>query len=541
MSAKLVSGRVEKISSANVSADRYQFLSLREAEPDLGLPASDGQVLASNTQGGRYFVTLNTDSVTEGTNLYYTNARVQSYLDAGGYQTAANILANVNVVPDLSTNTTTDLAEGDNLYYTNARVGSYLSENDVTVQSLVVQGDLIVQGNTTTLNTSSLTIEDKNILLANGAADSSVADGAGITINGAQANIVYRSSGDKFEINKNLDVLGNVIVGGTLVANISGQAAQVETLDNFTTNDLAEGNTNLYFTTERARGAFTEGTGIAISANGIISTRGDDTGSGVFNSGLNLAGNLKPTGTYQSIKTFSSTEGNAFIVYSLLATNKSSNTSYISARVNVDGNTILLANLLKLPPNSSTEIFRKPQVFKVDDSIEILSLDQNQTPAANLVNTYMSYQGTLNTNFNRNIRSISDNQSYLIYQSSAVSSVIESINLVNLNSNNMPVDVYIADNNDEIMTYLVSNLVIPPYTSVEICEYPKVLLDNTKLYVQKWDNPKEMSVFVSSKITSSYDIIPSTTVIGEGDTVVFDIVTNNVQDGTVLYYEVEQI
>jgi hypothetical protein len=40
---KLISGRVAKVNSANVSADRYDFLSLDEAEPDLGLPAVAGR------------------------------------------------------------------------------------------------------------------------------------------------------------------------------------------------------------------------------------------------------------------------------------------------------------------------------------------------------------------------------------------------------------------------------------------------------------------------------------------------------------------
>ena len=110
-----------------------------------------------------------------------------------------------------------------------------------------------------------------------------------------------------------------------------------------------------------------------------------------------------------------------------------------------------------------------------------------------------------------------------------------------LDPNVMPVDAYITNNDDELVTYLVSNLAIPPHTSVEICEYPKALLDNDKIWVQKWDNPREMAVFVSSKITSSYEVTPSATVIVEGDTMTFDIVTTNVLDGTLLYYELQQV
>ena len=68
---KLTSGRVEKVDSANVSADRYQFLSLKEAEPDLGLPTTAGQVFTSNTTGSRYWTTLDTGNVVETSNLYY--------------------------------------------------------------------------------------------------------------------------------------------------------------------------------------------------------------------------------------------------------------------------------------------------------------------------------------------------------------------------------------------------------------------------------------------------------------------------------------
>jgi hypothetical protein len=343
-------------------------------------------------------------------------------------------------------------------------------------------------------------------------------------------SLMQSFEGDGIEIEAN----------GRISANV--QAAQtVASINNFTTDDLNEGSANLYFTITRARDAYTEGAGIAISANGVISTRGDDTGLGLFNSGINLAANLKPTASYANIKTFPSIEGNTFIVFSFLATNRSSNTSYVSARVNVDGNTVMLANLLKLPPNSSTEIFRKPQIFKIDDSIEILSLDKDQVPAANLINTYISYQASLDDTFNRSATSISDNQAYMLYQSQARSSIVESINLVNLGPNVMPVDAYITNNDNELVTYLVSNLIIPAHTSVEICEYPKALLDNDKIWVQKWDNPREMAVFVSSKITSSFEVTPSATVIVEGDSITFDIVTTNVLDGTLLFYELQQV
>jgi len=97
---------------------------------------------------------------------------------------------------------------------------NYFTANNVVVDTLTVSGDLTVQGNAVTLNTATLTVEDKNILLANGTPNAAGADGAGITIAGANANITYRSTGDKFVINKPLDVTGNI--NGTNAAFLNG-------------------------------------------------------------------------------------------------------------------------------------------------------------------------------------------------------------------------------------------------------------------------------------------------------------------------------
>lgn len=60
-----------------------------------------------------------------------------------------------------------------------------LASSIVTPGDLTVTGDLTVQGNTTTLNTSTLIVEDKNIVLANVASpDDTTADGAGISVLG---------------------------------------------------------------------------------------------------------------------------------------------------------------------------------------------------------------------------------------------------------------------------------------------------------------------------------------------------------------------
>jgi hypothetical protein len=89
-----------------------------------------------------------------------------------------------------------------------------------------ITGDLTVQGDTTQLNVSTLNVEDKNILIASGAADASAANGGGITIDGADATILYSSGNDSFQLNKQLQVEGNISgssFGGTTLLSSSNE------------------------------------------------------------------------------------------------------------------------------------------------------------------------------------------------------------------------------------------------------------------------------------------------------------------------------
>ena len=60
--SRLVSGRIKKVTGAELSVDRYEFLDLANAEPDLGNPNADGSILVADIDGTRYW-TPNTPSV----------------------------------------------------------------------------------------------------------------------------------------------------------------------------------------------------------------------------------------------------------------------------------------------------------------------------------------------------------------------------------------------------------------------------------------------------------------------------------------------
>jgi hypothetical protein len=99
-----------------------------------------------------------------------------------------------------------------------------ITANSITVnEDLLVSGNLTVNGTETILNVQTLNVEDKNITIANGAVDSAAADGAGITIDGAGASLIYTNAEDKFEFNRNVDVGSNTLT----VTNPPAEANQV--------------------------------------------------------------------------------------------------------------------------------------------------------------------------------------------------------------------------------------------------------------------------------------------------------------------------
>jgi len=487
---------------------------------------------------------LTTANVSELTNLYYTNARVYSNVIAllptlagSGIAIQANgqISANAAVVTFASISqflTTSNVAEGSNLYYTNARVNSF------------IQGNLAVKANVSDLTTANVS-ELTNLYYTNARVNSFIQGNLA-----TKANVTDLTTANVTELTNlyytNTRVYSNVIAllptlagsGITIQANgqISASTATVS-LAGLTTSNLAEG-TNLYYTNTRAVSAFTEGSGIAISSGGVISARGDSAGSGLFNSGIQLVGNILAQSTFSNVKVFTFAEGNTFIGYSFHVTNITSNVVYLTGRHVFDANTTLFANLLEMPVGASMEVFRKPQVFVANDIIQIQGFDQNRNAVSNGISSYLSYQATVDDTYQRAGNTITGNALTTIYQTVGRVSIFESINLVNLSPNVIYGTVIVTDGSDSIVAYLAANLAIPAYASVDVCEYPKTLLDDYKVKVQKSDNFNPLSVFTSSKFTQSFAVTPSSTNMTESGTITLDLVTTNIVNGTVLYYAI---
>jgi hypothetical protein len=123
---------------------------------------------------------------------------------------------------------------------TEVKIGQAVATtSDVTFNDVTVSGNLTVNGTTTTLNTATLDVEDLNITVAKGAANAAAANGAGLTVDGASATLLYASTGDKFVFNKSVDATGfNGNLTGTVQTAAQANITSVGTLTGLTSSGI---------------------------------------------------------------------------------------------------------------------------------------------------------------------------------------------------------------------------------------------------------------------------------------------------------------
>ena len=173
-------------------------------------------------------------------------------------------------------------------------------------ENLVVTGNLTINGTTTTLNTATLNVEDKNITLNYGSGDtSSTADGAGITIQDAvngttDASLTWRASDDKFIFSHPLRMFNTLELPDN-VKMVAGDGNDLQIYHDGSNSYIQHGNTGNFNITTAA------GTEFALVAqnNGSVFLYHDGTAKFQTTSGgasvtgaLSVSGNLS-TGFFE--------------------------------------------------------------------------------------------------------------------------------------------------------------------------------------------------------------------------------------------------
>lgn len=165
-----------------------------------------------------------------------------------------------------------DVSTTSNVTFNNLTVNGIFSSNDITAANVtvdgnaVITGNLTVQGTTTTVNSTTVAIGDANITLAKDATDAVQANGAGLTIAGANATITYTSTDDRWNLNKDLVV-------GTIYGALTGNATTATT---WATGRIIEITGDISYTSASLDGsADVTGIGTLATVNADVGSFGD--------------------------------------------------------------------------------------------------------------------------------------------------------------------------------------------------------------------------------------------------------------------------
>lgn len=237
-----ISGRVKLRSSSDLDSSRYTYLSLDQAEPNLGAPDSAGSLVISALDGTRSFTTAPTlsglsfqvgglDSADTSSlySLFIKGSPLDGTIDSVGYRRLDGSLFEVD---------TLDTVTGRGSVTSNSiQIGTLVADSasfsgDLVVSGqgsfagdVVVSGNLTINGTETILNSTTLTVNDKNIVLADSAPNAAAADSAGITIAGANAQFFYKSGTDTWNLNKKTVFDSDIDVGNKLfIGNVDSRS-----------------------------------------------------------------------------------------------------------------------------------------------------------------------------------------------------------------------------------------------------------------------------------------------------------------------------
>lgn len=139
-----LSGRTKVTSPSDVSADRHSFLSLGEAEPNLGVPSATEAIVLSDTSGVRSFVNLSSD-------FDVLNGEIKLVANTAGFAVAAN--TTLQSVTDTGNTTTNNITlSGSNLIFDNGSFKTTISENGTLTNNREINfpdanGKVITTGN----------------------------------------------------------------------------------------------------------------------------------------------------------------------------------------------------------------------------------------------------------------------------------------------------------------------------------------------------------------------------------------------------------
>jgi hypothetical protein len=156
--------------------------------------------------------------------------------------------------------------------------------------TVVIAGNLQVDGTTTTINSTTVAIDDLNFSIATDAADSAAANGAGITIGGASATLLYTHATTSWDMNKPLNVTGAFSASGAITGTLATAAqtniTSLGTLTSLTVDSVSINSATIGHTSDTD--LMTLGSGILTVAGEVSATTLDIGGTNIASTAAEL-------------------------------------------------------------------------------------------------------------------------------------------------------------------------------------------------------------------------------------------------------------
>jgi len=211
-----------------------EFGRLSQVSTDLVIKtgSTSQTALSLSSTGGN--VTVNGDLTVGGNDVKSSDGTTAlTFADVtGNVTTAADLIVGSNVIKAADGQTTLTLVNssgnvtvngdlqinGNDIKSSTGAVAISLSGDDV-----IIAGDLTVNGDTTTVNTATLDVEDKNITVAKGNTSDLGADGAGITVEATGSTnktFQYDNANTAFTSSEHMNIASGKVykIGGTQIA-----------------------------------------------------------------------------------------------------------------------------------------------------------------------------------------------------------------------------------------------------------------------------------------------------------------------------------
>ena len=154
---------------------------------------------------------------------------------------------------------------GDTGSVTAINLGSTIGTTVTVNDDLVVTGNLTVNGTTSTINSTTLQVDDKNIELGTvDTPDDTTADGGGITLKGStDKTIIWDNANDNWTLNQNVNIpTGTVykinnteVLSSTQVLGVTLGTMAAEAATSYVANSVFDANTVLFATSDNTPAA----------------------------------------------------------------------------------------------------------------------------------------------------------------------------------------------------------------------------------------------------------------------------------------------